>query len=227
MIRPDAIFAPREPVVVIRNCHSAVLEEPLNRMPSPLGHALSGLAVAWSVEALTFDRTDVPRSQSSIAQWKEIALVAALIAILPDVDLFLGQHRGWTHSVGGALLAGAFGALYARRRALPLAPTATALALACAAHAVLDWLGTDGSMPRGVMALWPFDHRYHVSPIAILPRVERRYWLGWEFVRAGIVAVVLEGIVFGGLAYAAWKWRAARLPRLLQAGHSTRRGQYV
>jgi hypothetical protein len=146
--------------------------------------------------------------------WKAIAALSVAASVLPDLDLFLGHHRGWTHSIGASAIAGAAGVLWAWRRSWPIDSTAVAVALACATHALLDWLGTDGSTPRGVMALWPFDWTYYVSPIAIFPRVERRYWLGWEFARAGFVALTFEIVVLGGAARLAWTWRARRRARL-------------
>jgi membrane-bound metal-dependent hydrolase YbcI (DUF457 family) len=178
-------------------------------MPSPLGHALSGLAVAWAVDALTPPPAGVSRNHLT-PRSRDVAIAAALAAVLPDADLLLASHRGWTHSIGAAAVAAAIAALWARHRALPEAAAALAVGVACATHALFDWLGTDGSMPRGVMALWPFDTTYHLSPVAIFPRVERRYWLGREFVRANLAAAAFEVVVLGGAAYAAWRWRALR-----------------
>jgi inner membrane protein len=177
-------------------------------MPSPLGHALSGLAIAWAVDALSPPR-GVSGEQLTIRS-RDVAIAAALAAMLPDADLFLASHRGWTHSIGAAAIAAAAAAIWARRRAFPMLATGVAVGLACATHALFDWLGTDGSMPRGVMALWPFDMTYYFSPVAIFPRVERRYWLGWEFVRANIIAGVFEIVFLGGAAYVVWRWRTVR-----------------
>jgi membrane-bound metal-dependent hydrolase YbcI (DUF457 family) len=178
-------------------------------MPTPIGHALSGLTVAWVVDTMPCARSTGSRTHAA-AFSRALALATVFAAVIPDADLLIGSHRGWTHSIGAALIAGAIAALWAGRQSLPVMATAFAVALSCATHAWLDWLGTDGSMPRGVMILWPFDSSHYFSPVAIFPRVERRYWLGWEFIRAGVVAVAFEIAVLGACAGAAWTYRARR-----------------
>ena len=55
-------------------------------MPSPIGHALAGVAVAWAIDP----RTD-----------RRLALTAAGLGALPDIDLLLPMpHRTITHSLG-------------------------------------------------------------------------------------------------------------------------------
>ena len=73
-------------------------------MPLPLGHLAIGLATSETLQA-TDDRT---------TRWK-LCLAVAILANLPDVDVILGLlwqgngnlfHRGPTHSLAFALLAG-------------------------------------------------------------------------------------------------------------------------
>ncbi len=61
-------------------------------MPSPVGHALGGLAVGFLL--------------TSRAQWRLLA-ACAVAAALADADFLLPmRHRGPSHSVGAAALAG-------------------------------------------------------------------------------------------------------------------------
>ena len=173
-------------------------------MPSPIGHALAGLVVAWSAD-LVVAPSAVRRV--STTELRFVMFAAVLAAVAPDLDLLSESHRGWTHSIGAAVLAAVVAALWARRRAFSVSRTAVVVGLAWGTHVLLDWLGTDGSIPRGVMALWPFDTNYYFSPITIFPRVERRYWLGWSFIRAGLVALAFELVLLGGLAFVIWTLR--------------------
>ncbi|WP_409559708.1 metal-dependent hydrolase [Hydrogenophaga sp.] len=80
-------------------------------------------------------------------------MAGAACGVLPDADFLLYLlhidaysgtygHRGFTHSIGFALLVGALGALLAGRH--PLRSrwlTATFLALSTASHPLLDGLG--------------------------------------------------------------------------------------
>jgi len=76
-------------------------------MPSPVGHALAGMAAGWAVDMLPGRRAwpVAPWStRSSTAFFSgegyALTLVAAALGAAPDLDLFLAQHRAITHSVG-------------------------------------------------------------------------------------------------------------------------------
>jgi membrane-bound metal-dependent hydrolase YbcI (DUF457 family) len=135
-------------------------------VPSPLGHALGGIAAGWG---------SAPRRGIATA-----AILSA-VAIAPDLDLVAGDHRGISHSVGAAVIAGvvaatlwsAFAAPPLRRDTLRVALSAT---LAWGSHILLDWLSNDTRPPLGVMALWPFTRDYYKAGIEIFPPVSRRYW---------------------------------------------------
>jgi len=124
-------------------------------MPSPIGHALGGICAGWDAGA---------------RQNLRDACILAAVAIAPDLDLFVGDHRSITHSIGAAAAAGLV-ALVATRRPR----WAMAVALAWGSHILLDWLSNDTRPPFGVMALWPFDHQYYKAAIEIFPPVSRRY----------------------------------------------------
>ena len=148
-------------------------------MPLPVGHALGGIAIGWHVS---------PR------QNLQAAVVLAVVAIAPDLDLVFGTHREISHSVGAAVAAGVV-ALVATR-----SPRwALAVALAWASHVLFDWLSNDTRPPIGVMALWPLTRDYYKSAIEIFPPVSRRYWESrfWIYnVRAVVMEVLILGPVF-------------------------------
>lgn len=91
--------------------------------------------------------------------------------MLPDLDLLLGDHRGISHSVGVAVVAGLVAFAITRRPRWAIAVT-----LAWGSHILLDWLSNDTRPPLGVMALWPFTRDYYKAGIEIFPPVSRRYW---------------------------------------------------
>lgn len=104
--------------------------------------------------------------------WR-LALAGAACAVMPDADFLMYVlhldsyggtygHRGFTHSIGFALLVGAIGALLAGRhppRSRWL--TAAYLALCTASHPLLD-----GLIDRGICNawLWPLDGARHCLP---------------------------------------------------------------
>jgi inner membrane protein len=132
------------------------------------------------------------------------ALVAA-IAVAPDLDLLVGTHRGASHSVGAALIAGAAAWIVLRSPRW-----AAAAALAWGSHVLLDWLSNDTRPPIGIRALWPVSREYYKSAIEIFPPVSRRYWEArfWVY---NLRAVAAELILLGPVAaVVAWRARRAR-----------------
>ena len=155
-------------------------------MPSPIGHALAGIAAGWIVAPPKRDRGAMLRR----------AAVYAGIAASPDLDLLVGAHSGPTHGIGAALIAGAVAWLFLRSRGLPDAGRlALAIAVACASHTLLDWLGTDTSPPIGIMALWPFSRAYYESPLHIFMAISRRYWFPEEFWGHNLRALARELLI--------------------------------
>jgi membrane-bound metal-dependent hydrolase YbcI (DUF457 family) len=155
-------------------------------MPSPIGHALGGIIAGWSAAP----RHDV-----------RTGIVLAAVAIAPDLDLLIGNHRGISHSIGAAFIVGvvaaaawsAFAPAALRRDTLRVALCAT---LAWGSHIVLDWLSNDTRPPLGVMAFWPFASDYYKSSMEIFPPVSRRYWEA-RFWIYNLRALVFELIVLG------------------------------
>ena len=190
-------------------------------MPSPIGHALGGIALAWVV---------VPRRNV------HSAVVLAAVALAPDLDLLVGDHRGISHSVGAAVAAGATacGVLAVRKRCQsgvragsdpgqsrvragsdpgqsrvregsdPFLRDAVrwgaAVALAWGSHIFLDWLSNDTRPPLGVMALWPITTDYYKAAIEIFPPVSRR-WGDTRFWSHNVWAAFVELALLGPIAW--------------------------
>jgi membrane-bound metal-dependent hydrolase YbcI (DUF457 family) len=171
-------------------------------MPSPVGHALGGIAFGWL--AAGSSRLDRPLLA---------AILFAALGVAPDLDILVDDsHRLYTHSLAAvALVAGlaAFSLRAAGRRVPP--PSRRSLIAACAAaygsHLVLDWLGDDRSVPYGIRALWPVTDAYYQSDLRWFPQVERRYWLP-GFWTANLRAVAWEIAVLGPIVgVAVWARR--------------------
>jgi membrane-bound metal-dependent hydrolase YbcI (DUF457 family) len=173
-------------------------------MPSPLGHAIAGAAAGWLVVGAPSLADRATRTRAG----KEVLLFAAL-AMLPDVDLLVGGHRGPTHSIGAAVIVGACAFLLSTMATGGWHSSAShwsvshhwfgshsRLAVACAAaygsHIPLDWLSHDNTPPIGIMALWPVSHDYYASQVQVFLAISRRYYHGWRFVIQNTLAVVRE-----------------------------------
>jgi hypothetical protein len=157
-------------------------------MPSPLGHALAGIASGWLI-APTREGMDTGVSI------RRAALFGA-VAAAPDLDLLAGAHSGPTHGLGAAVIVGAIAWIVLRLRRQDGFGLALAIAAAYASHTLLDWLGTDTAPPIGIMALWPFSHAYYEAPIHVFMAISRRYWLE-EFWTSNLQALARELLILG------------------------------
>lgn len=166
-------------------------------MPSPVGHALGGIASGLLVARLPGHRS---------------LIFFAVAGAAADLDLLLPmQHRGASHSIGAALLVLGIAAGW---RWLGRTRTSSRLSMGLAAaygsHVLLDWLGADGATPRGVMALWPFSHAFYISRLDVFLSVDRRYWLP-GFWWGTILAVSRELLVLAPIAWLASRFSAERV----------------
>jgi inner membrane protein len=120
-------------------------------MPSPIGHTLAGCAVA-----LALIPPDMPQGWEGWA-WCLISANLADIDFTPG--LLVGNpralHRGPSHSLLGAVVAAALGALLWTWSALPWPTRVELIFLAYGSHVGLDYF-TPG---RGVLLGWPFSSR--------------------------------------------------------------------
>jgi inner membrane protein len=179
-------------------------------MPSPVGHALAGVAAGWMVQG-------TPPFRARTIWIREAALFGSL-AVLPDADLLVGAHSGPTHGVGAAILVGLVAFVFWRGTPGVRARGALACTLAYGTHILLDWLGSDSSAPIGIMALWPLSREYYESSLHLFMAISRRYWHGWSFVRQNVTAVVREVLILGPILTAVAMMRPRRPD--LQAGRA-------
>ena len=134
-------------------------------------------------------------------------LVLVFLATAPDLDLALrlldgaNHHRGPSHSLGAALLAGV-GVLALRRLGVSRLPGAIAAAAAWGSHVVLDYFGLDTTPPIGLMALWPWSGGFFASPVSIFYDVPRSFSL--RAMRHNALAVFIEALVLLPLVWLAW-----------------------
>lgn len=189
-------------------------------MPSPIGHALAGAAIAWTLHGL--------------GRWRVAALCAAF-AVLPDIDLlYLPAHRTATHSIPVAILLTIIAVAVTgwvrpvpgrcqagvrhRSDTAPMGagvvsdpyPIGLACGLAWSSHVLLDWLGADASVPYGIQALWPFSTRGFMSGWDVFPGTERREPFAARAMRINLRAAVQETAIMGAIALAVWWARRRR-----------------
>jgi inner membrane protein len=164
-------------------------------MPTPIGHALAGIAVAGVCGG-----RQLPKTQLA---------ALAFCAAAPDLDLLLrlvdgaNHHRGPSHSFGAAVLVGV--AAFLLRRLGGSLPSGLMVGVAWASHVVLDYLGLDTSPPIGEMALWPFSTTFFASPIPVFYDVPRA--LTWAATRHNALAVLIELVVLVPIAALCWRRR--------------------
>jgi inner membrane protein len=177
-------------------------------VPSPLGHALAGIAAGWMIAP--------PSTRREAVEWGTLFACAAMA---PDLDLVAGVHRGPSHSLAVAVAAGVLTWVVsagARRRpdgsgaeARRQVRRALAVAAAYATHTLLDWLSADSSAPFGIMALWPFTDNYYESSWHVFLATSRRYWRPdfWTITLRAVVRelAILTPIVALVARLRAWK----------------------
>ena len=187
-------------------------------MPSPVAHSLIGVifGVACGLPRCAGWR----RFGARMWRWRGLLFLCVILANAPDVDYLFGlaagdlnsRHQLITHTLGWVALV-ALAVWWAQRYYAPRAVRLTCafIFLLLASHIVADYFGSDNSPPRGIMALWPLDDRFFISPWPVFPAPEKRalseLWsahnlrvMAWEF---GLLAPVL-------LAVMLYKTRAPR-----------------
>jgi membrane-bound metal-dependent hydrolase YbcI (DUF457 family) len=167
-------------------------------MPSPLGHALAGAAIAWVAQS-------TQRKKSN--RFDGVVLAACMcLAIAPDLDfVYRPAHRMMTHSVTAVLFVAVVAWLSARRtypdRALRLS---LVCGLAYGSHLLLDWLGNDTKAPAGVQLAWPFHGTWYISHRRLFAATHTGGMLQPETLAANAVAVLREILILGPVTLAAW-----------------------
>ena len=200
-------------------------------MPSPIGHALSGVAVAWTA-SLAEPRDPAGRTVSD--RWLPVYVV---LAAAPDLDLLVhGAHRTATHSVTAMLLvtivAAAVTGQVTRLRAsrfggqAPLRASRFGthprwrVALLCGisygSHLLLDWLAADNYPPRGSQLLWPFSGRWFISDLDLFRQTARQEFLTAPIIRQNLIAVAQECVILLPILAVIWWARRRQQPHASQ-----------
>lgn len=196
-------------------------------MPSPIGHALAGVAISMALPEST------SRSGLGRVNWK-VAGTCALSAALPDIDLlYMPIHRTITHSIPVAILMTIIAVLVTGqvnskrqegkkakgqqgaaapsglRAFLPFCLPGLAIGLAWLSHPLMDWMGADANPPYGIQMWWPFSHHWFFSGWNIFPGTERRDPFGARAMVINLRAALIEIAIMGSIALAAWAARTA------------------
>jgi inner membrane protein len=138
------------------------------------------------------------------------AAVLAFCAAAPDLDLILrvfdgaNHHRGASHSLAAAIIAGLCGEALRRRGAA--LPSGWAISWAWATHVLMDYLGVDTSPPFGEMALWPFSNGYFISPVSVFYDIPRSF--SAAAIRHNAIAVAFELLVMVPIVALGWRIRS-------------------
>jgi membrane-bound metal-dependent hydrolase YbcI (DUF457 family) len=195
-------------------------------MPSPIGHALAGIAVAWSADLVPGDRAWRATRGPSVADtggqrsWFQraggrLTLLCAGLGAAPDLDLlYPGHHRSFTHGIAAVLCVGLIAAVFAANTRRPVARVAIMCTAAYASHLLLDWLGVDQYPPYGLQLLWPFSRRWFISGLDVFRQTElRRFWMPGP-IATNVRAISRELAILGSIAAALWLIRIKALAGL-------------
>jgi membrane-bound metal-dependent hydrolase YbcI (DUF457 family) len=186
-------------------------------MPSPIGHALGGIAVAWAADLIPGDRAW--RTARAAAPWylragDGLTLVCAALGAAPDLDLLFTAHRTVTHSLSAVVFVGLFCAALAANGRRPIVRVGLMCAAAYGSHLFLDWLGTDSNPPRGIQAFWPLSREWLISGTDVFRQTERReMWTSASMLK-NLRAIVQEIAILGPAAVALWLVRVKALAGL-------------
>ena len=187
-------------------------------MPSPFGHALAGVAAAWTADLLPGRREG--RVAASTASWFSragggLTAICLGLAVVPDVDLAFQAHRSWTHSVTAVaivtIIAAGVTAWVTRRPAWRVALTCGG---AYATHLVLDWLAADTFLPYGIQVLWPFSHAWYISGLDLFPPTGRQNLLSERTIRINAIAMATEAVALLPIVVGLWLVRVKALAGL-------------
>ena len=186
-------------------------------MPSPIGHALAGLAAVWIADLVPGDR-DWRTAPPSASWYKRagngLTLACAVLSASPDLDLLVARHRTVTHSVAAVAFVAIFAAAMAARADRPIARVAAMCAAAYTTHLLLDWLAADTFPPRGIQWLWPVSHKWYISDTDWFRQTERREFFTAPSIIKNLQAIVQEIAILGPTLAAVWLVRVKALSGL-------------
>jgi membrane-bound metal-dependent hydrolase YbcI (DUF457 family) len=144
-------------------------------MPSPIGHALAGVAVAWTADLVPGNRA---LSRPRAGSWYQragggLTVICAGLGAAPDLDLAFTAHRTATHSLSAVVVVAVVAAAIAAGAGRPVARITLICAAAYGSHLLLDWLGADFYPPRGLQLLWPFNDEWYISGLDLFRQTAR------------------------------------------------------
>ena len=183
-------------------------------MPSPIGHALAGIAAAWAADLVPGDRawrTAPPGSSWYQRAGGGLTLACAALGAAPDLDLAFAEHRTVTHSLFAAVVVGLFAAALAANARRPIARIGLMCAAAYGSHLLLDWLGTDHYPPRGIQLLWPITHEWYISGADVFRQTARLRVFTRGPMLANVRAVAQEIAILLPLLALTWIARSREL----------------
>lgn len=214
-LRPRASPPMARTAVPVR--HTGRVSDKRQEVPSPVGHALAGVAVAWVADLVPGNRGW--RSGPPETSWVRragggLTVTCLALAAAPDLDLLFHGHRTVTHSIGAGLFVGLFAAALAANAGRPIARVALMCAAAWGSHILLDWLAVDPTPPRGIQALWPFSEAWYISGIDLFAATARYEMTSLSAVSINLIAVAQEVAILLPLVIVAWLVRVEALARL-------------
>jgi membrane-bound metal-dependent hydrolase YbcI (DUF457 family) len=186
-------------------------------MPSTFGHALAGIAAAWTADLVPGDRRG--RTGPATSSWyvragDGLTLICVALATLPDADLLFDNHRTFTHSVAAVILVGLLAAAGAAIANRPIARVALMCAGAYGTHVIMDWMAVDLSAPAGLQLLWPFSGRWYLSGWDLFPRTERGNFWSAHSILVNLQTIVTEGVLLLPILVVIYLVREKALARL-------------
>jgi membrane-bound metal-dependent hydrolase YbcI (DUF457 family) len=182
-------------------------------MPSPIGHALAGVAAAWAVDLIPGDRA-----------WRTIlggtwyqraggglTLACAALGAAPDLDLAFIEHRTITHSIGAVCFVTLFAAALAANARRPIARVALMCGAAYGSHLLLDWLGTDRYPPLGLQLMWPINKAWYISGVDLFRQTARQRIFTHGPMMVNVRAIAQEIGILGPTVIVLWLVRVRAL----------------
>ena len=192
-------------------------------MPSPIGHALAGVAVAWAADLVPGDRAWRTAGGQTVSdpvwhRWYRragggLTLICAGLGAAPDLDILLVPHRTVTHSLLAMLVVGVLTAALAANAGRPVARIALMCAAAYGSHLFLDWLGADNYPPRGIPLLWP-SQEWYISGIDLFRQTARLRIFTRGPMLTNVRAILQEIAILAPTVLALWLVRVKALARL-------------
>jgi LexA-binding, inner membrane-associated putative hydrolase len=183
-------------------------------MPSPIGHALGGAAVAWLTDLLP---------GPPVAS-RRVVVACAGLAVLPDADLLLPlAHRTVTHSVTAVAAVALLMIVASAVTGQVNGKLGFACVAAYASHLLLDWLQADPTPPLGIQLLWPMSSTWFISGWDVFRGTERRRVLEAATLAHNAAAILQEIAILVPVAAAAWLVRVKALaglaPEMARGNH--------